>query len=223
MGRVLGRRRYADRSDAGRTLASELSHLAGRPDVVVLGLPRGGVPVAAEVARALGVPLDALVVRKLGVPGRPELAMGAVAGVGDDVEVVWNAEVLDAAGLDSRQVEAVQRSEVGELARRESSYRRGRDRTPLSGRLVVVVDDGLATGATVRAAVAAVQRQRPAGIVVAVPVASSSAVAAVRAVGADVVCPWVPQRFRSVGDAYLDFGQTPDLEVCRALDAADGD
>lgn len=218
---MLGRhRRYADRQDAGRALAQELSDLAGRPDVVVLGLPRGGVPVAAEVARALGAPLDALVVRKLGVPGRPELAMGAVAGVGNDVEVVWNEQVLAAAGLDPSDREAVRRREVAELARRESTVRRGRERAPLEGRLVVLVDDGLATGATVRAAMAAVRRRRPSAIVVAVPVASSDAVASVRAAGARVVCPWVPPQFRSVGDAYIDFGQTPDHDVVRALDAA---
>ncbi|RJK94939.1 phosphoribosyltransferase [Vallicoccus soli] len=198
-------------------LAAALAGGTGGQDAVVLGLPRGGVPVAAEVAAALGAPLDVLIVRKLGLPGRPELAMGAVAAVGDEVRTVLNEHVLARAGVDDATLAGVRERELAELRRREAAYRGDRAPVPVTGRVAVLVDDGLATGATVRAAVAAVRRSAPSRVVVAVPVGSAEAV---RDVGAEVdalVCPWVPEPFLAVGRAYVDFGQTGDGEVRRAL------
>ncbi len=215
-------RRYADRSDAGRALAAWLADYAGRSDVVVLGLPRGGVPVAAQVARALGAPLDVLVVRKVGVPGQPELAMGAIAAVAGTTEVVRNTDVLALAqrlGHEEGVFERVAARERVELDRRERAYRGGRPPVEVMGRAVVVVDDGLATGATMRAAVAVLRRLRPAYVVVAVPVGSDEACAAVAAIADEVVCARSPVGLRGVGDAYRDFTQTDDEEVRRALAA----
>ncbi len=217
------RRPYADRDEAGRVLAAHLGGYAGRDDVVVLGLPRGGIPVAARVAAALGAPLDVLVVRKLGLPGRPELAMGAIAGVGDAVEVVRNDRVLAQVGVSQDAFDDVHRREVVELRRREVTYRDGRAPVPMHGRVVIVVDDGLATGSTMRAAVAAVGRQHPARLVVAVPAGSVEACKALREEVDDVVCAWTPRPFFAVGQAYRDFSQTGDAQVPRALaDAAHG-
>jgi putative phosphoribosyl transferase len=212
-------RRFADRRDAGRALGERLA--AGPTgDVVVLGLARGGAVVAAEVARTLGAPLDVLVVRKLGLPARPELAMGAIAAVGDAVETVRVEAVLEAAGVGDPVFEEVWQRELRELRRRETAYRGNRVPVPLHGRDVVLVDDGLATGATMRAAVLAVRAGNPATVAVAVPVASPRALHALAAVVDRVVCLAAPPTFRSVGQAYDDFRQTTDDEVRTSLDRA---
>ena len=211
--------RFADRTEAGRALARAL---AGRVegDAVVLGLPRGGVVVAAPVAAALHAPLDVLVVRKLGVPGRPELAMGAIAAVGEHVQTVRAADVLAATGVDDAAFAAVQESEVAELRRRVAAYRTDRPPVPVRGRTVVLVDDGLATGSTMRAALAAVSVQEPARVVVAVPVASPRVVAELAHQVDDLVCLTAPAGFRAVGQAYADFAATPDDAVRAALAAS---
>ena len=208
--------RFADRRAAGRALG-EL--LARRPpvDAVVLGLPRGGVIVAAEVAAALGLPLDVLVVRKLGLPEQPELAMGAIAAVGHDVDTVRVASVIASARVDEQAFGQVREREVAELRRREAAYRGNRPAAALSGRDVVLVDDGLATGATLHAAVAAARRQAPRRVVVAVPIGSPRACAALARVVDELVCLQSPASFRSVGQGYADFGQTTDDEVRAAL------
>ena len=207
---------FADRVDAGRHLAAALGHLAGT-DVVVLGLPRGGVPVAAEVARALHAPLDVLVVRKLGLPWQPELAMGAVAGVGGSLEEVRNESVIRHSHVSDEVLAQVRTREVAELHRRESAYRGDRPPVDVRGRTVVVVDDGLATGSTMLAAVAAVHEQSPAAVVAAVPVGSRSTCARLRREVDEVVCVWTPIGFRAVGQAYDDFRATSDDEVRAAL------
>jgi predicted phosphoribosyltransferase len=208
-------RRFADRRAAGRALAVRLSPRAA--DVVVLGLPRGGVVVAAEVAAVLGVPLDVLVVRKLGLPWQPELAMGAIAGVGDIVETVRVESVLAVADVAPTAFEEVRERELAELRRREATYRDGRPPVALTGRPVVLVDDGLATGATMRAAVLAVRRQSPLGITVAVPVGSPRACEALAADVDEVLCLLAPRSFQAVGQAYADFAATTDDEVRTAL------
>src|SRR5688572_12174549 len=162
--------RFANRQDAGRTLAADLQQYAGRDDVVVLALPRGGVPVAHEVAQALGAPLDVFVVRKLGVPGHEELAMGAIASGG--VRVL-NADLVEALGITPRAIERIAAAEQLELQRRERDYRGARPPLPLLGRAVVLVDDGLATGSTMRAAIEAVRKHQPARIIVAVPLGAA--------------------------------------------------
>lgn len=213
-------KRFANRRAAGRALAEELSHRSGSPDgpdVVVLGLPRGGVVVAAEVAAVLDAPLDVLSVRKLGLPWQPELAMGAIAAVGDTVETVRSEAVLATAHVEPASFEAVREEELTELRRREAAYRPGGTAVPLSGRHVIVVDDGLATGATMRAAVLAVRRQAPARITVAVPVGSPSACEAIAANVDEVVCLQSPRSFHAVGQAYSDFSATTDDEVRAAL------
>ncbi len=210
-------RRFANRTEAGRSLATLLSRYAGRGDVVVFGLPRGGVPVAAEVALALGAPLEVLVVRKLGAPGRPELAMGAIADVGPAVEVVTNADVLHRLSVTPGQFDAVYRSELAELRRRVAGYRGDRPPVELAGRVAIVVDDGLATGATMRAAVAAVARQHPARMVVAVPVGPSGMAEGWGGTVDEVVCALTPDRFCAVHQGYDDFAQTSDEEVLAAL------
>jgi predicted phosphoribosyltransferase len=214
------RRPYTDRDEAGRVLAQHLGGYAGRDDVVVVGLPRGGVPVAARVAETLGAPLDVLMVRKLGVPWHPELAMGAIAGVAGAVEVVRNERVLSGAGVSREAFEAVLAREAAELRRREAAYRQGRAGVPVRGRVVILVDDGLATGATMRAGLVAVRRGQPAGLVVAVPVGSAAACRSLRADAGAVVCAWTPEPFVAVGHAYRDFDPTGDDEVRAALAAA---
>jgi putative phosphoribosyl transferase len=211
--------RFADRAEAGRVLAAELAHLAGRVDVVVLGLPRGGVPVAWEVAHALGAPLDVLVARKLGVPGHPELAMGAVGAGG--VRVL-NQAVVDSLAIPLQAIQEAAAQEGAELARREESYRSGRPPLDVGGRVAVVVDDGLATGATMRAAVTALRALSPRRIVVAVPVGAAETCAELAAEADDVVCTRMPPSFRAVGEWYEDFTQTTDDEI-RALLAREED
>ena len=207
---------FRDRHEAGRALAKALAAWRGRPEVMVLGLPRGGVPVAWEVAQALKAPLDVLVVRKLGVPGQEELAMGAIGPGGvrvmSDVAPMW--PVSDAA------VEAVVAREQAELARREHLYRGRRAPLALAGRVPILVDDGLATGATMHAAVLAVRAMQPRHIVVAAPVASVEAVQLLNTVADEVVCVHVPEMFRAVGVWYADFGQTSDDEVRGLLQMA---
>jgi len=210
---------YRDRAEAGRVLAAAvLSRLPANADAVVLGLPRGGVPVAAEVARALGTPLDVLVARKLGVPGSAEVAMGAIASVGGELSVVANDElrerVTQFAGADAWA--DVLARERAELERRAEAYRGARAPVALAGRTVVLVDDGIATGATIRAAAAAARRLEPAGLVAAAPVVLPGARTVVEASVDELICPWFPAAFLGVGQAYLDFTQTGDDEV-RAL------
>jgi predicted phosphoribosyltransferase len=215
----MGSRRFADRRAAGRALGERLTGSVSG-DAVVLGLPRGGVLVAAEVASVLDAPLDVLVVRKLGLPWQPELAMGAIAGVGDAIETVRVESVLAAVDVPPAAFEEVRQRELTELQRREAAYRGGRPPVPLAGRPVIVVDDGLATGATMRAAVLALRRQAPLGITVAVPVGSPRACDALAADVDDMLCLLAPQSFRAVGQAYTDFAETTDEEVRAALDGA---
>lgn len=203
---------FADRRAAGRLLGDRLADFL-QGDVLVLGLPRGGAVVAAEVAAALGAPLDVLLVRKLGLPAHPELAMGAVAAIGDAVETVRIERVLASAAVDEATFQEVRDRELGELRRREAAYRGDRPPLDVTGRTVVLVDDGLATGATVRAALHALAAQRPARTVVAVPVASPSAVQEVGALADEVVSLLTPPSFRAVGAAYRAFPQTSDDEV----------
>ena len=204
---------FQDRRDAGRQLGRRMAPLAGR-DVVVLGLPRGGVPVAAEVARALGAPLDVVLVRKLGLPRRPELAMGAV---GEDGVVVLNDDVLEAARVDEATLAEVERRERAELERRARQLRGDRPRLSLEGRTAVVVDDGVATGATARAACEVVRAHGAARVVLAVPVGSPHALADIAPTVDEVVCLDSPQRFAAVGQAYADFRATEEEEVLALL------
>jgi predicted phosphoribosyltransferase len=213
---------YADRIEAGRELAGLLDGYAGRADVTVLGLARGGVPVAAEVARSLPGLLDVLVVRKLGLPTHRELAMGAIAGVGEQVEVVRNDQVLRGAKVTEAEFDEVLRRESGELQRREAAYRRTDARAPVTGRTVIVVDDGVATGSTMLAALAAVRAREPARLIVAIPVAASDSVRALRRAADDVICGWTPEPFYAVGQGYLDFAEVTDEQVRRSLSARDG-
>jgi predicted phosphoribosyltransferase len=202
--------RFRDRTDAGRRLAEKLTSYADRPDVVVLGLPRGGVPVAFEVARALAAPLDVFVVRKLGVPGHEELAMGAVATGG---VCVLNDEIVHGLGIPEDRIGAVAARELQELARRERAYRDARAPPDVKGKTIILVDDGVATGATMRAAVRALKQQGPERIVVAVPTASPDTSAGLKAEADDVVCVITPEPFIAVGCWYDDFLQTIDAEV----------
>jgi predicted phosphoribosyltransferase len=207
--------RFADRREAGVVLAAELQHLDS-DDVVVLALPRGGVPVAYEVARRLGAPMDVFVVRKLGMPGYPELAMGAIASGGVRI---MNDDVLTWYRPTASAIEAVTREERAELERRERAYRDGRPLVSIKGRVAILVDDGLATGSSMRAAVLAVRRLHPARVVVAVPVGACEACDTLREIADDVVCLSMPKPFSSVGKWYVDFSQTTDQEVRQLLAA----
>jgi predicted phosphoribosyltransferase len=207
--------RFHDRRDAGRRLADDLAGYANRPDVRVLALPRGGVPVAYEVARALDAPLDVFVVRKLGVPGHEEFAMGAIASGG---AVLLNEQVVRSLGVSQAQVQRVLETERRELQRREARYRGDRGAPPVAGNTIILVDDGLATGSTMAVAVAALREERPARIVVAVPVASPDTCAAMRGRADDVVCSMTPDPFDAVGLWYDDFSQTSDEEVHELLE-----
>jgi putative phosphoribosyl transferase len=209
--------RFDDRRDAGRLLAARLGAYAGRPDVVVLALPRGGVPVAYEVAEALGVPLAVFVVRKLGMPGHEEFAMGAVASGG---VLVLNEETLRDYGVTREQVEAVVDAEKRELERRERIYRGDRPFPDLTGRTVILIDDGLATGSTMRAAVAALRQERPARVIIAVPTAPFETCQEMRAIVDAMICLQTPDPFYAVGLWYEDFSQTSDEEVRELLDRA---
>jgi predicted phosphoribosyltransferase len=202
--------RFRDRAEAGQRLAEKLAAYANRPDVLVLALPRGGVPVAAEVARALNAPMDVFLVRKLGLPGQEELAMGAVATGG--VRVL-NESLVRALGVPGAVIETVTAQEEQELARRERLYRGDRPPPEVHGRTVILVDDGLATGATMLAAVRALRQQQPARIVVGVPTAAPETCEALKAEADDVICAVTPEPFYSVGLWYENFSQTTDDEV----------
>jgi predicted phosphoribosyltransferase len=211
---------FRDRTDAGKILARLLAKYAARQDVLVLGLPRGGVPVAYEVAAALEAPLDVFLVRKLGVPGAEELAMGAIASGG--VRVL-DSPLIRRFQIPPEAVEYVTRSEERELARRERSYRAGLPPLDVAGKTVILVDDGLATGASMRAAVSAVRRLGPASVVVAVPVAPGSAIEDLSSIGDEFVCAATPEPFYSVGRFYDRFDQTSDEEVHDLLNRAVAD
>jgi putative phosphoribosyl transferase len=205
--------RFADRDDAGRRLGAALEHYRGR-DAVVLGLPRGGVPVAAQVAVALDKPLDVVIVRKLGVPGQPELAMGAV---GEGGVTVLNDDVLRIAGVTTAQVDRAATRERAEVEQRAQRFRAGRDNIPLRGRVAIVVDDGVATGATARAACQVARAHGAARVVLAVPVGAPDTLAGMQHVADEVVCLHSPGSFWAVGAYYRDFDQVPDDDVVRLL------
>ena len=206
---------FANRSEAGRVLARVLArkHLA---DPVVLALPRGGVPVAAEIARRLEAPLDIVLVRKIGVPYQRELAAAAVVD-GGDAEIVTNDDVMAQAGLARADIERLARRELAEIERRRQAYLQGRERVPLEGRTLILVDDGIATGASARAALVALRRRRPRALVLAVPVAPADTIAALRSEVDDVVCLKMPEPFVAIGLYYRDFHQLSDEDVMRAL------
>jgi putative phosphoribosyl transferase len=201
---------FRDRSEAGRVLAGHLTAYARRPDSIVLALPRGGVPVAYEVAQALDAPLDVFLVRKLGVPGHEELALGAIASGGGRV---LNLDVVSMFGLQETDIAHIAAREAAEISRRERAYRGDRPPQSVRGKVVILIDDGLATGATMRAAAQAIRAQGPAKLVVAVPVAASSTCDAFRDDVDEVVCAVTPEPFYAVGAWYQDFSQTTDDEV----------
>lgn len=211
--------RFRDRVDAGRVLARALQAYEGRADVLVLALPRGGVPVAFEVARELGAPLDVFVVRKLGMPGHEEYAIGAIASGG--VRII-NQEAIRAFDITYAELEAVTAEETVELERRERRYRDGRPPPDIAGKTVVLIDDGLATGSTMRAAVEALRQKSPARLVVAVPTAAPETCQEVGALVDEMVCAITPEPFYAVGLWYDDFGQTTDEEVHDLLAIAAG-
>lgn len=208
---------FRDRQEAGRALAGLLEEYAGRPDVVVLALPRGGVPVGFEVAMALQAPLDVFIVRKLGMPGHEELGLGAIASGG--TRVINNALVREM-GISPAILEPVAGREMVELERREQMFRHGRPALNVDGKAAILVDDGLATGATMMAAVRAVRQLRPSRVVVAVPVGSDAACSAFADEADQVVCASIPHPFYAVGEWYEDFTQTSDDEVIALLDRA---
>jgi predicted phosphoribosyltransferase len=205
---------FADRAEAGRMLGEALSVYAGRTDVLVLALPRGGVPVAYEIARMLAVPLDIWLVRKLGAPGQEELAMGAVAGTDT---LVLNQEIIKLLNIDEASIDAAITRERTELERRNKLYRRGMPAPDIQGKTIILVDDGLATGATMRAAIVSLRDAGAARIVVAVPVGTISACRKIRQEADDLVCLYTPEPFFGVGQWYDNFMQTPDEEVLALL------
>jgi putative phosphoribosyl transferase len=205
---------FADRAEAGRMLGEALSVYAGRADVLVLALPRGGVPVAYEIARILAVPLDIWFVRKLGAPGQEELAMGALAGTGT---LVLNQEIIKLLNIDEASIDAAIARERAELERRNKLYRKGRPAPDIQGKTIILVDDGLATGATMRAAIVSLRDAGAARIVVAVPVGTISACRKIRQETDDLVCLYTPEPFFGVGQWYDNFMQTTDGEVLTLL------
>lgn len=205
--------RFVDRADAGRTLAMDLNHYQGQ-NVLVLGIPRGGVPVAAEVAKALEAELDVIVARKLGAPGQPELAIGAVTANGGRF---LNDDVINAIGVRKEYLEEVTEAEMTEAHSREERFRGGRPPVAIQGRTVIVVDDGLATGATMRASVRSVRKHEPAWLVAAIPVGSQEACAALRHEVDEFVCLYEPEAFGAVGYYYDNFEPTLDDEVREIL------
>jgi putative phosphoribosyl transferase len=212
----MSERLFRDRRDAGKYLAGKLEEYANRDDVVVLALPRGGVPVAYEIAKSLGAPLDIFIVRKLGAPMYEELAMGAIASGG--VRVL-NEDVIENLGITPEMIEAAAEEQERELRRRELEYRGDREPLELTGKIAILVDDGLATGASMRAGVRALQQRHPAKIIVAVPVGAAETCRQFEKEVDEVVCGKMPPRFGAVGAWYLDFRQTTDDEVCTLLDS----
>lgn len=208
---------FANRTEAGRKLAQSLRHYRHRDDVIVLALPRGGVPVGYEISQALAVPLDVMLVRKLGVPGHREFAMGAIATGG--IRILMH-EIIQAHGIDEESIADVVANEEKELKRRELAYRQNRPWPSLSGKSVILVDDGLATGATMRAAIAAVHEHNAKKVVVAVPVAPADTAEAVASSVDETIFLAVPRPFLAVGNWYQKFGQTSDEEVQRLLEQA---
>lgn len=208
---------FNDRVDAGRKLAKKLSKYANRPDVLILALPRGGVPVAFEVAKELNVKMDIFIVRKLGVPGNEELAMGAIAS--DNIRVL-NEDVVRSFQIPERVIDKVAENELRELERRERTYRGDRPKPDIKGITVILIDDGLATGATMRAAATALKTKNPAKIVVAVPTAAPDTCEFFGREVDEVICVATPEPFYGVGAWYEDFSQTTDKEVCELLDKA---
>ena len=206
--------RFQNRREAGQLLALELSHYANREDLLILALPRGGVPVAHEIARVLQAPLDVLLVRKLGVPGHEEVAMGAIATGGIRL---LNREMIDALGITPESIAEVDRIEQEELARREQLYRKTHPPLDATGKTVILVDDGIATGATMQAAIASLRLRHAGRIVVASPVAPASLVTQLRQIADEVVCVQAPDDFRGVSRWYEDFSQTSDEEVRQLL------
>jgi predicted phosphoribosyltransferase len=208
---------FRDRREAGRFLSGKLTRYFNRPDVLVLGLPRGGVPVAFEVARSLKAPLDVFIVRKLGLPGHEELAMGAIASGG---VLVLNDDVVNQLSIPRRIVNLVAEDERQELERRQQLYRGNRPAPNVQGRTVILVDDGLATGSTMRAAIAALRRLEPKRIVVAVPVGAPETCAEFQHEADEAICALTPDPFYAVGTWYRDFSQTSDEEVRELLECA---
>jgi putative phosphoribosyl transferase len=206
---------FRDRAEAGRQLATRLSDYADRPDVLVLALPRGGVPVAVEVARALHAPLDVFLVRKLGVPGHEELAMGAIASGGTRV---INENTASALSISEEDINTIAAQEQEELERREREYRGDRPLPEVRGKVVILIDDGLATGSTMRAAIAALRQQQPAQIIVAVPVGAPETCMEFQAETDKTICARMPEPFYAVGLWHGDFSQTTDEEVRELLD-----
>ncbi len=210
---------FRNRTEAGQKLASKLEAYFGQPDVVVLAMPRGGVPVGCEIAKALHAPVDIFVVRKLGVPWNPELAMGAVATGG--VRVL-DEEIVRSLAISAEEIAKVAAAEQAEVERREHAYRKGRAPLPVTGKKVILVDDGIATGSTVRAGVAALRRLKPARIVVAVPVAPCAASMMLREVADEVVCTIEAEDFFAISEWYEDFTQLNDADVYSLLENASG-
>ena len=207
--------KFIDRQQAGRILANSLKNYAIQPNVTVLALPRGGVPVAYEIAMALSIPLDVFIVRKLGVPGHEELAMGAIASGGT---ILVNESIIRQLRLQQSSIDAVIQSEQEELARREHLYRGNRPFPDLSGKTIILVDDGIATGATMQAAISALRKHKPASIIVAVPVAAYETCQSMAPLVDKLICPLQPINFFAVGLWYEDFSQTTDEEVIDLLE-----
>lgn len=217
---------FIDRHDAGKKLARKLLEYADRTKTIVLGLPRGGVPVAYEIANKLHLPLDICLVRKLGTPGNPELAMGAVAESSlkedDDGQItVLDRQQIQTKGYAGETIQAIAARETAELKWRESRYRHYRPMLTISDRTVIVVDDGIATGMTMQAAIQALKRHHPAKIIVATPVASPQAIAQLTEIADEIVCLTTPRSLKAVGFWYRDFSQTSDREVCDLLSKQD--
>lgn len=201
---------FKNRSDAGRKLAARLAHYKGQP-VVVLALPRGGVPVAAEVAAVLGAPIDLVLVRKIGAPMQPELAMGAIVD-GDPPVVARNEEIIRLAGVDERSFEAVRDREFAEIERRRQLYLGGREQFSVEGKIAIVIDDGIATGATTRAALCAIRMRQPQKLILAVPVGPTDTIEAMQDEADEVLCLEIYTDFGAIGYFYEDFRQTTDQE-----------
>jgi putative phosphoribosyl transferase len=206
--------RFHDRTEAGQLLATQLTEYANQDNVWVLGLPRGGIPIAYEIAQALNLPLDICLVRKLGVPDQPELAMGAIA---PGEVMILNHDIIKALGVSKQALEQVIAAETQELERRAHAYRGDRPEPDVTGKTVILVDDGIATSSTLRAAIATLRQQHPQAIVVAVPVAAMAACEALSPIVDKLVCLTLPEPLHSIGMWYVDFSQTSDEEVQKLL------